>query len=75
MITALAVILAAAVAAVARAVRPHGRHRGARPAPAGVVATGYRYCPAELRQRAAVLHPDGSATCADCTAHIPEAGA
>lgn len=42
-------------------------------APAGPVATGFRYCPTEHRTRAAVLHPDGTATCADpaCGTHIP----
>jgi hypothetical protein len=42
------------------------------PAPlSGVVRTGHRYCPAELRVRAAILHADGSATCGDCGAPIP----
>jgi hypothetical protein len=38
-----------------------------------VVSTGWRYCPREHRVRAAILHADGSATCADteCGAHIP----
>lgn len=39
----------------------------------GPVPAAFRYCPAELRTRAAVPHPDGSATCTDCGTHIPEA--
>jgi hypothetical protein len=45
------------------------------PEAVGLVPTGWRYCPGDLQQRAAVLHPDGSATCADCGAHISPAGA
>lgn len=63
-------IIAIASAAVGRAVR------GPRPrpaAPAGAVATGFRYCTREFRTRAAIEHPDGSATCADCGTHIPTA--
>ena len=37
----------------------------------GVVPTGFRYCPDEHRTRAAIEHPDGSATCDGCNAHIP----
>lgn len=39
----------------------------------GVVRTGYRYCPACHGTRAAYVHADGSATCADdqCGTHIP----
>jgi hypothetical protein len=58
----------AAVVAVRWAVT---RRPAVAPAGPGVVATGYRYCPAEMRTRAAVLHGDGSAQCADCHAHIP----
>lgn len=47
----------------------HERH--AETAPAGLVPTAWRYCPAEMRTRAAVQHADGSATCADCGTHIP----
>lgn len=43
----------------------------AAPPPFGVVPTAWRFCPHELRQRAATVHPDGSATCADCQTHIP----
>lgn len=32
--------------------------------------TTWRYCPDEYRTRAVVVHPDGSATCDDCGAHI-----
>lgn len=38
--------------------------------PAGPVPTAFRYCPAELRTRAVVPHPDGTATCS-CGTHIP----
>lgn len=43
------------------------------PAPLPFLVLGYRYCPAEHRVRAAAQHPDGSATCGDCHAHIPAA--
>lgn len=62
-------LAAAAVVAVILAVST-GR-RVAADIPAGPVATGWRYCPEEMRQRAAVLHADGTATCGDCHAHIP----
>lgn len=41
------------------------------PAPAGLVVTGWRYCPQEMRTRAAIEHRDGSATCSGCGALIP----
>lgn len=41
------------------------------PAPLQVLVLGYRYCPAELRTRAAIQHGDGTATCCDCRTHIP----
>lgn len=66
------IIVAAALAFLAAAVLTNGQHTQP-PAP-GLVPTGWRYCPGELRQRAAVLHPDGSATCCDCGATIPPAG-
>lgn len=67
------IIIAAALAFLAAAVLTNGQHTQPEP-PAGLVPTGWRYCPGELRQRAAVLHPDGSATCCDCGATIPPAG-
>lgn len=54
---------------LARGQRP-GRAAATTP-DAGLVPQAYRYCPTEQRTRAAVLHPDGSATCGDCGAHIP----
>jgi hypothetical protein len=41
--------------------------------PLGLIVMGFRYCPAEHQTVAAIVHPDGSATCADggCGAHIP----
>jgi hypothetical protein len=60
-----------AVAAVRWAVT---RRPAAAPAGPGVVPTGYRLCPFELRMRAAVIHADGSATCTDCNTHIPANG-
>lgn len=41
--------------------------------PLGLIVTGFRYCPAEMQTVAVIVHPDGSATCADagCGAHIP----
>lgn len=45
------------------------RERRAEVTPAGLVPTGWRYCPECLRTRAAVQHADGSATC-DCGTHI-----
>jgi hypothetical protein len=47
----------------------------AQPESAGVMPTGFRYCPTEHRTRAAIEHPDGSARCSDCGTHIPPAGA
>jgi hypothetical protein len=41
------------------------------PAPLPVLVLGFRYCPEEHRVRAAVQHPDGTATCGDCHAAIP----
>lgn len=35
----------------------------------GVLATGFRHCPAEQRTRAAVIRKDGTAACLDCGAH------
>lgn len=54
---------------LARGHRP-GRTPAPEPAP-GPVPQGYRYCPAEQRTRAAVLHPDGTAHCGDCGVLIP----
>jgi hypothetical protein len=50
----------------------HGGHTTVETA-LGLIVMGFRYCPAELQTVAAVIHPDGSATCADddCGAHIP----
>ena len=41
--------------------------------PLGAVRMGFRYCPAEHQTVAVIVHPDGSATCADtdCGTHIP----
>jgi len=73
----LAAILGPGGAALAVASRywPWWRHRpAAAPAPAlglSEMPVGWRYCPDELRQRAAVLHANGSARCLDCGTHIP----
>lgn len=51
---------------------PVPRTAPAAPAPSpGLVPAAFRYCPAELRTRAAVPHPDGTATCDGCGTHIP----
>jgi hypothetical protein len=41
--------------------------------PLGLVVMAFRYCPDEHQTVAVIVHPDGSATCADagCGAHIP----
>lgn len=65
---ALAAIAVAAVATVSA-----GREHRAEPAP-GLRATAFRYCPNELRTRAAVRHRDGTATCCDCGTHIDPVG-
>lgn len=71
----LGILLGGAVVAVLLAVRavPGPRTAAADAAPLATVRTGYRWCPAELRTRAAMVHADGSATCADpdCGTHIP----
>jgi hypothetical protein len=41
------------------------------PAPLPVLFMAYRYCPDELRTRAVIVHPDGTATCGGCHTHIP----
>lgn len=46
-------------------------HRTQPEPPHGSVPTGFRYCPDEHRTRAAIEHPDGSATCGNCGTHIP----
>lgn len=49
-------------------------HRPVEPTPdaePGHMVTGFRYCPRELRERACVVHADGSAECLDCGAPIP----
>lgn len=71
----LAAILGLSGAALAVASRYLPRPRRTTPPEptGGPVPTGFRWCPIEQRVRAAVLHADGSATCADpdCGAHIP----
>lgn len=66
-------LFGAAAVALLILIRVLPRPRETPAPPSGVVRTGHRYCPAELRIRAAILHADGSATCADdrCGAHIP----
>lgn len=61
----------AAIAALKLARGDRPGQPSADPATPGVVATGYRYCPHELRTRAAVIHTDGTAVCLDCRTHIP----
>jgi len=71
----LAAILGPGGAALAVASRywPWWRHRPAHTPALGLseMPVGWRYCPDDLRQRAAVLHTDGSARCLDCGTHIP----
>lgn len=61
--------LGGAVVAVLIRLWPAPRTAPTTPAP-GPVPAVFRYCPAELRTRAAVPHRDGSATCG-CGTHIP----
>lgn len=63
-------VLVVAVAYVRHVV---GSRRPAAVTTAGVMSTGYRYCPQELRTRACIVHTDGTARCLDCGTHIPEA--
>lgn len=42
----------------------------AEPVPGAFAVLAFRYCPAELRTRAAVIHHDGSGACLDCGANI-----
>jgi hypothetical protein len=62
--------LGGAVVAVLIRLWPAPRTAPTIPAP-GPVPAAFRYCPAELRTRAAVPHRDGSATCSGCGTHIP----
>lgn len=58
------------IAFLAAACLTNGR-RAEAPTPHGPVSTGFRYCPDEHRTRAAIQHPDGSATCGNCGTTIP----
>jgi hypothetical protein len=60
-----------AITAIGRMLRRATRPRGPHTHVPGVMVIGYRMCPEELRTRAAVIHADGTAHCADCDAHIP----
>lgn len=62
-----------ALVAIASRYLPRPRPVPPVPVPGALAPMGYRWCPAELRTVAAVLHPDGSARCADpaCATHIP----
>ncbi|MFD8075855.1 hypothetical protein ACFV3E_24765 [Streptomyces sp. NPDC059718] len=63
----------AALVYVARTWPARRRARHAAFAPRAVVTTAFRYCPAELRTRAVVMHRDGTGRC-DCGADIPAGG-
>jgi hypothetical protein len=67
----LGTVLGIGGALVAIASRYLPRPRAVPAPPSGVVRTGHRYCPKEMRVRAVILHADGSATCGDCGVHIP----
>jgi hypothetical protein len=59
-----------ALVAAASRYWPRPRSPRADTAP-GVLATGYRHCPAEQCTRAAVIRTDGTAACLDCGTPIP----